>query len=96
MQAQLGEQVALDVAQLLQQGLALLGGADHKHLHLGELVQPVQALAGRPCTTGELLSRWAPAVCITGHVWQDAAVRGRCKILSSLTSTWLAANATAC
>ena len=48
-EAQLGEQVPLNVAQLLQEAVALLRRAEHKHLHLGELVQAVQPLAGSPC-----------------------------------------------
>ena len=57
MEAQLAEQVPLDVAQLLQEAVALLWGAEDKHLHLGELVQAVQALAGSPCPCRTRISR---------------------------------------
>jgi len=48
-QPQLLEHGLLYLAEFLQDGLALLGGAQHKHLHLAELVHPVEAPVHRPC-----------------------------------------------
>ena len=67
MQTQLLKHIHLDIQDVLVQLLALLGRADHEHLHLAELMHAVQPLARRAGRAG--LCPEAPPV--RGHLdWQ--------------------------
>lgn len=50
-ETELSVDLLLDSTELFQQRFALGGGANDEHFHLAELVDAVQAPAGRPCTS---------------------------------------------
>ena len=50
-EAKLGVDLLFNATELLQEPFTLLGCAQNKHLHLAELVHPVQAPVRRACTS---------------------------------------------